>query len=84
MAVKKIAISIPEDVLDQVDQAAEDRGETRSGFIARLLRRAAAARSDAELRRRIDELFADPSVKKEQRAVSRAAAASLGRVAEKW
>ncbi len=37
MASSKIAITIPEEVLHEVDAAARARGETRSGFISRIL-----------------------------------------------
>jgi metal-responsive CopG/Arc/MetJ family transcriptional regulator len=77
MAAKKIAISVPEDVLDQVDRAASQRGLTRSGFITEVLRRVAAARADAEVRRRVDELFSDPDVAEEQRETARAIATAL-------
>ena len=66
MAVKKFAISIPEDVMAQVDQAASDRGVTRSRFISEVLQTIAKLRSDAEITRRINALFEDPDVASEQ------------------
>jgi hypothetical protein len=66
MAARKIAISVPEDVLRLVDRAARDRGMTRSGFISKALGRIARARRDAEVTRRLDELFADPEMAREQ------------------
>jgi metal-responsive CopG/Arc/MetJ family transcriptional regulator len=71
MPVKKIAISVPPDVIRQVDLAARERGVTRSRFITDLLRKAARARSDAEVTRRLNELFADPEVAAEQRREAR-------------
>ena len=62
MTVKKFAISVPEDIMKDVDAAAKRRGLTRSGFIASVLRRVATARRDADVTRRINELFADEAV----------------------
>ena len=70
MPVRKIAISVPEEVLRHVDRAARRAGLTRSGFITALLRRGASARSDAEVTRRLNALFADPEIAGEQRSTS--------------
>jgi len=72
MVAKKLAISLPEEVLERVDAAAARRGMSRSGFIASVLRRVAAAHSDAEVSKRVDELFADPSIAVEQRETAAA------------
>lgn len=72
MAVHKFAISIPEDVMEQVDRAAEQRGITRSRFISDVLRKVARARTDVEMTRRLDEVFSAPDVASEQRSTSRA------------
>jgi len=58
MAVRKTAISIPEELLVQVDQAATDLGESRSRYITRILEASVKARRDAEVTRRLDVLFA--------------------------
>ena len=70
MATAKIALTVPEDVLEAVDAAARERGESRSGFVSRVLRAAMRARSDAEVTRRLDEIFADPAVGAEQLRVA--------------
>lgn len=57
--MKKIAISVPEAVLSEVDRAAKRRGVTRSRFISEVLAKVAAARSDAEIRRRVNAIFSD-------------------------
>ncbi|MBI2897693.1 MAG: type II toxin-antitoxin system HicB family antitoxin [Deltaproteobacteria bacterium] len=72
MGVRKIAISIPEEVLRQVDRAAKDRHMTRSRFISRALARIAQARRDAEITRRIDEVLSDPELAREQAETARA------------
>ena len=78
MAVKKFAISMPEEVMEGVDRAARRLGLTRSRFIADTLRRVASARSEAEISRRIDAFFADPA-HRESQAKEAAAFRSLGR-----
>ena len=72
MAVRKFAISVPEDVMVQIDEAAEQRGITRTRFITDVLRQVARARTDAEVTRRLDEVFSDAGVAREQRRTSRA------------
>ncbi|HEX7409572.1 MAG TPA: ribbon-helix-helix protein, CopG family [Candidatus Binatia bacterium] len=67
MAHRKTAIAVPEDILEEVDRAARERGESRSRFISRVLRLVVRARRDAEVTRRLDALFADESVREEQR-----------------
>ena len=71
MSTNKIAITVPEDVLEAVDAAAKERGESRSGFISRVLRAALRARRDAAITRRLDELFMNEGVAAEQRRLTR-------------
>lgn len=66
----KIAITIPEDLLAVVDEAAEGSGESRSGYISRVLRVATRARSDAEITRRLNEVFCQPGAGDEQLRVA--------------
>ena len=72
MPARKFAISVPESVMRHVDRAARRRGMTRSGFVSHVLARVAEARTDAEISRRVDALFADPEVAREQRKTARA------------
>jgi len=65
--VHKIAISVPRDVMVEVDRAARERGVARSRFISDVLRLVAQARNDAEVTRRLDAVFADARVQSEQR-----------------
>jgi metal-responsive CopG/Arc/MetJ family transcriptional regulator len=58
MAYRKTAITVPESVLVDVDRAARLRGESRSKYITNVLRAAVRAQRDAEITRRLDELFA--------------------------
>lgn len=71
---------MPADLLAGVDAAARERGESRSRFIARVLRTAVRARRDAEITRKLDELFADTTLRDEQRRE----AAALDRAGTDW
>ncbi len=71
MSSSKIAITVPEDVLAGVDAAAKARGESRSGFISRVLRAALRARRDAAITRRLNELFMNEDAVAEQRRLTR-------------
>jgi len=85
MSTRKTAIAVPEELLDAVDAAARDRGESRSRFINRVLRAAVSARRDAEITRRLDALFADGDVAAEPlRAAGELDAAGTDLEDEAW
>jgi hypothetical protein len=67
MAHRKTAIAVPEALLADVDRAAAERGESRSAYITRVLAVAVRARRDAEITRRLNELFGDERLKRAQR-----------------
>jgi hypothetical protein len=67
MAMHKTAIAVPESLLADVDRAATERGESRSAYITRVLAITTRARRDAEITRKLDEIFADERSKKAQR-----------------
>lgn len=67
MPMKKIAISLPEPVLDTVDQIAARRGESRSRVIADILLRVTRAKRDHDIVKQIDALFADETLVAEQK-----------------
>lgn len=82
MAVHKFAISVPEDVMRRIDRAAARRGITRSRFISSVLAIAARAQRDAELAERVNRVFADTGLAREQRDAARAFSKRLP--AEGW
>ena len=63
---RKTAIAVPAKLLADVDAAARERGESRSRFIQRVLHEAVRARSDADVRRRINALFSDAATERAQ------------------
>jgi metal-responsive CopG/Arc/MetJ family transcriptional regulator len=62
MALRKTAIAVPVDLLAAVDRAARERHESRNRFVTRVLRHAVRARRDADIARRLNELFATPDL----------------------
>jgi hypothetical protein len=80
VTTRKTAIAVPAELLREVDRAAKARGESRSKYITRVLREAVRARRDAEITRRLNELFADEDLAEEQRR----SAEELGRVGIPW
>lgn len=54
--VAKVLISIPDQLLRRVDEAAGRAGETRSGFVQRIAERE-IAESSARLRQELEDLF---------------------------
>ena len=68
--MKKIAISLPEPVLERVDRLAASRGESRSHLIATVLDRVARAKRDRDITAQIDALLADGTIAAEQKATA--------------
>ena len=67
MPMKKVAISLPEPVLEAVDRLAARRGESRSHVIATILSRVAHVKRDRDMTAQIDALFADETIVVEQK-----------------
>jgi hypothetical protein len=67
MPLRKTAIAVPDDLLVAVDRAARERRESRNRFVTRVLRYAVRARRDADITRRLNELFADAELAERQR-----------------
>lgn len=66
MALRKTAIALSDDLLSAVDRAARARHESRNRFVTRVLEEAVRARRDAEVTRRLNTLFADAELGREQ------------------
>ena len=71
MPMTKVAISLPDEIVAQVDDAAHDRGESRSAFVAKVLREALRSRRGESITQRLNALFADEAVAAEQRRLTR-------------
>ncbi len=69
--MKKIAISLPEPVLERVDRPAASRGESRSRVIATVLDCVARAKRDRDITAQIDALLANETIAAEQKATAK-------------
>ncbi len=67
MPLRKTAIAISEDLLAAVDRAAKQRSETRNRFVTRVLEQAVRARRDADITRRLNELFSNAALSAAQK-----------------
>ncbi|HEV7786625.1 MAG TPA: hypothetical protein VGQ28_14865 [Thermoanaerobaculia bacterium] len=85
MPLHKTAIAIPDDLLSAVDRAAQSRGESRNRFVTRVLQEAVRARRDADVTKRLNELFASVELGHEQtRVASELDAVGTDWSAERW
>lgn len=80
MPMRKTAITMPEELLDAVDRAALERGESRSRFINQVLALALRSRRDAEITRRLDAFFST----EEQRTTAAREAEALDELGTEW
>ena len=80
MPLRKTAIAVPDGLLAAVDRVARARRESRNRFVTRVLQHAVRARRDAEITRRLNELFATPELVQRQ---SREAS-ELDRIGSDW
>lgn len=71
MPLRKTAIAMPPELLEEVDEAARQRGESRSAFITSVLRLALRARRDREVTRKLEALFGDDELQDEQRRTAK-------------
>jgi predicted transcriptional regulator len=66
MPLRKTAIAVSDELLAAVDRVARSRRESRNRFVTRVLEQAVRARRDAEITRRLNDLFAAPEVGEQQ------------------
>jgi hypothetical protein len=72
MPVRKIAISVPEHILRNVDRLAKRSKTTRSGLITRVLTEVSHASDQVELTEKINRLFEEEAISDEQSATAQA------------
>ena len=80
MRPRMIEIAVPTELLLEVERAARMRGESRDRFITRILQEYVYDRRDVEVTRRLDELFAEPELVRQQMR----GAAELDAVGTDW
>jgi hypothetical protein len=83
--LRKTAIALSDDLLSAVDRAARARRESRNRFVTRVLQEAVRARRDADVTKRLNDLFADSEPAEEQtRAAAELDAAGTDWNDERW
>ena len=70
MAIRKIAISVPEDVLRDVDRLAKKSKTTRSALISKVLKEVSRASTEAGFLARINEVFMDEKMLANRQSLS--------------
>jgi len=63
---KKVAMTIPEDLLGEIDEMSRQRGVSRSRLISELLREKLVQEQNQSLRSAYDEIFSDETICQEQ------------------
>lgn len=71
MNTKKIAISMPSDLLTSIDNIRKKKKLSRSRYISSLLREKISAEKNIEIKKIYDTVFSDDEIKKEQLETSR-------------
>ena len=67
MATVKIAITMPKELVQEVDAARKIETITRSGYITRLVQKAVMVEKEARLKAAYDKIFSDPEIVEEQK-----------------
>lgn len=67
----KIAISIPKDILETVDKLSKEKNVSRSAYISNVLQLVSTKSKESEIISRINRLFSDPKIQKEQKKTSK-------------
>jgi metal-responsive CopG/Arc/MetJ family transcriptional regulator len=63
--MNRTAITLPDDLLADVDRAARDEGRSRSAYIREVLREALRRRRSAAVSRALNEVYADAELREE-------------------
>lgn len=84
MQTQKIAISVPKDLVAQLDSIGQRRGISRSRLISELLRSSLAEERSRQLRKEFDRVFADQKIRNEQIETSRWLEKAEPGGGEKW
>ena len=71
MNTKKIAISMPSDILTSIDNIRKKKRLSRSKYISSLLREKILTEQNIEIKKTYDMVFSDNEIKKEQLETTR-------------
>ncbi|MCP3931080.1 MAG: ribbon-helix-helix protein, CopG family [Bacteroidetes bacterium] len=70
MNTKKVAMTIPEDLLGEIDEMSKIRGVSRSRLISELLREKLIDEQNRSLRSAYDEVFSNETICNEQALIT--------------
>lgn len=71
MHTKKVAVTIPKDLITMIDHISKKRGLSRSRFISIVLREQLTLERNRDIREAYDQVFSDESIKNEQLSCAR-------------
>ena len=66
MNTKKVAITVPKDLIVLIDEISRQKGISRSRFISEVLSEKVRDEQDRQLREAYDRVFSDDAIRKEQ------------------
>jgi len=70
MPTQKIAITVPDDLIDLIDEVSRARGVSRSSYISNVLREKLADEQNRRLKDAYNRVFDDENLRREQIASS--------------
>ena len=70
MTTVKVAITMPKELVREVDAVRKEEEISRSGYITRIVREAVRAERKERLKAAYDRVFSDPEIVKEQKEVA--------------
>jgi metal-responsive CopG/Arc/MetJ family transcriptional regulator len=84
MNTEKIAITIPKDLLEMVDDISSERGVSRSKLISALIREKIQEQRNRHLKEVYDRVFEDEEIQKEQLETARWFAGGESDEGQEW
>jgi hypothetical protein len=84
MNTKKVAITMPKNLVAMVDTIRKDQGLSRSRFISKVVEEKISDERDRHLKEAFDRVFSDDSIRKEQLDTSRWFQASESEEGQEW
>ena len=67
MTTVKVAITMPEELVQEIDAARKTKTISRSRYITRLVQKAVTVEKQIRLRAAYDKIFSDPEIAEEQK-----------------
>lgn len=84
MNTKKVAITIPHDIVTMIDSISSQRNISRSKFISMVLREKLTEERNRQLKDEYDRLFSDNAIVKEQLETSEWFEGSGSKAGQEW